>query len=92
MAEKTYSLQEVADMHLPPQWTDGVRWLQRRIAKGELRGVRFGRSGWRMRDSDIDYMLNHYSNSGQRVDTPQPRAASVADGLSSRSRRRLRSA
>jgi len=92
---KTYSLAEVAEAHLPPEWTDSVRWLARRLNRGELRGVRFGRT-WRMRDSDIEYMLSRYSNDGQStVDHRLPvvaEATCVVDGLSPRSRRRLRSA
>lgn len=87
----TYSLAEVAETHLPPEWKDAERWLARRLNRKELHGVRFGRV-WRMRDTDIDYMLGRYSNENA---VAQPHAAeaapvlSVADGLSARSRRRL---
>jgi hypothetical protein len=85
------SLAKVAADYLPPGWTDGERWLSRRLRRGELRGVRFGRT-WVMRDSDIEYMLERYSNVEPVADEPAPREpACVADGLSSRSRRRLRS-
>lgn len=91
MSERTHSLREVAENHLPPQWTDSERWLARRLNRGELKGVKFGRT-WMMRDQDIDHMLTHYSNNNEHVDTHQPHALSVADGLSTRSRRRLRTA
>lgn len=90
---KTYSLEAVAADYLPEHWTDGRRWLARRISRGELKGVRFGRT-WRMRDSDIEFMLTKFSNDDQvaehqesDVASPQP---SFADSLSPRSRARLR--
>jgi hypothetical protein len=36
---KTYSLAEVAEMVLPPDMTNGIRWLSRRLNRGELSGV-----------------------------------------------------
>jgi hypothetical protein len=42
---KTYSLAEVAEMVLPPDMTNGVRWLSHRLNRGELSGYRVGRSG-----------------------------------------------
>lgn len=86
----THSLAEVAANHLPPEWKDGERWLARRLKSGELRGLRYGRT-WTMRDQDIAYMEQLYANEGVQPD-PKPAAqpACVADGLSSRSRRRLR--
>jgi hypothetical protein len=93
---RTYSLAEVAEVYLPPEWTDSVRWLSRRLNRGEIRGYRVGRV-WRMRDSDIDYMLTKYGN--ETTAAPQPASENVtpepmciADGLSQRSRRRLMSA
>lgn len=87
----TYSLDEVAAKHLPAEWKDGRRWLAARLNRGELRGVRFGRA-WRMRDTDVAYMLAHYSNdeTPQRSAAPEP--SSVVGGLSERSRNRLRTA
>jgi hypothetical protein len=35
---KTYSLAEVAEMVLPPDMTNGVRWLSHRLNRGELSG------------------------------------------------------
>lgn len=80
---------EVAAEHLPPEIKDPVRWLAMRLNRGELRGVRLGRY-WRMRDSDIEYMLTRYSNAGTLA-TPKPaRATSIVEGMSERSRRRTR--
>ncbi len=83
------SLAQVAQEYLPPDWTDGERWRARRLNRGELRGVRFGRK-WVMRDSDIEFMLAKYSNEPEeRLSTPERQLLCVADGLSHRSRRRL---
>ncbi|WP_145013136.1 hypothetical protein [Mycobacterium marseillense] len=84
-AIKTYSLAEVAAQHVPSEIKDPVRWLAMRFNRGELRGVRMGRY-WRMRDSDVEYMLARYSN-----DQPAP-SPSIVDGLSERSQRRIRNA
>jgi hypothetical protein len=88
----THSLAEVAANHLPPEWKDGERWLARRLKRGELRGLRYGRT-WTMRDEDIAFMERLYLN-GDQPEQPMPEVvqpACVADGLSARSRRRLRS-
>lgn len=89
MTEATYSLREVAAQHLPAEWVDGERWLARRINRGELHGVKFGRV-WRMRERDVEHMLTRYANDGDRRPAPTPHAVTVVDGLSPRSRRRLR--
>ncbi|ACC42347.1 hypothetical protein MMAR_3939 [Mycobacterium marinum M] len=73
MTEQTFSLAEVAAEHLPKEWKNPTRWLAERLNRGELRGVRFGRT-WRMRTRDIDYMLNRYSNDGRAIDRPKPAA------------------
>lgn len=94
---RTYSLEEVAAEHgIDKISKDPVRWLSMRLNRGELRGVRFGRH-WRMRDSDVDYMLSKYSNDS-RVDRFRNMVArsesvaqgpiSITDGISARSRRR----
>lgn len=85
----THSLAEVAAEHLPAEWKNPTRWLAERLNRGELRGVRFGRV-WRMRDSDIDYLLSRYSNDA-KVAEPDPRATEsgatpVLASLSKRSR------
>ena len=89
---KTYSLAEVAAEHLPPEWKDPTRWLAARLNRGELRGYRVGRI-WRMRDTDIDYLLERYSNDDKVTETPKPVLAeptSIVDGISQRSQRRVR--
>ncbi|MFV8317177.1 DNA-binding protein [Mycobacterium sp. 23] len=95
MTEPTYELEAVVSEHLPARWKPEYarRWLVSRLNRGELRGVRYGRWDWRMRESDIEFMLSRYSNTADTVaPVPDSSPASVADGLSERSRRRLRSA
>lgn len=89
-----YSLAQVAEDYLPEEWTDGVRWLTRRLKAGELKGVQTGRT-WQMRGSDIEYMLAKFSNDEQvkaREQAQQVAAAptTFTDALSPRSLRRLR--
>jgi hypothetical protein len=59
--EWSYALDDVVRAHLPAEWTDGKRWLTRRLNRKELRGRRFGRT-WRMTDSDIAFMLGKFAN------------------------------
>jgi hypothetical protein len=98
-ARETHTLAEVAAAYLPPEWTDGPRWLSRRLNAGQLKGFRVGRT-WMMRDSDIDYMLAKLSND-DKVTSPEPgpeseaaaaepSANSFAAALSPRSRAQLR--
>jgi hypothetical protein len=93
VSERSYPLDEVVRAHLPFEWTDGKRWLTRRLNRKELRGRRFGRT-WRMTDSDIEFMLQKYANFTEDHDVveaqPPSETTSVADGLSARSARRLR--
>lgn len=85
--ERTHSLTEVAAEHGIDQVSkDPVRWLTMRLNRGELRGVRFGRY-WRMRDSDIDYMLDRYSNAPKPVAVAPSEPTPIVDGISLRSRR-----
>lgn len=91
---KTHSLADVAAAHrLDEISVDPVRWLSMRLNRGELRGVRFGRY-WRMRDSDIEYMLDRYSNDGRLTHLPRPAVVaeptSITDGISARAQRRIR--
>lgn len=97
MTEDTHELDAVAAAHLPARWKPEYarRWLVGRLNRGDLRGVRYGRWDWKMRDRDIEYMLARYANDDHTVSqsgraVTQTEAASVADGLSERSRRRLR--
>lgn len=94
MTERSYALDEVVSAHLPAEWTDGKRWLTRRLNRKELRGRRFGRT-WRMTDSDIEFMLQkhaNFSDDHDAIEAQAPSEATVADGLSARSARRLRRA
>lgn len=97
MPPPTYSLPEVADMVLPAEWTDGVRWLARRLNRGEIPGYRVGHT-WRMTEQHVEALIERYSNAAppQRPMSVHVEASTtptrVADGLSARSRRRLRSA
>jgi len=59
--EWSCALDDVVRAHLPAEWTDGKRWLTRRLNRKELRGRRFGRT-WRMTDSDIAFMLGKFAN------------------------------
>ncbi|QBC86374.1 DNA-binding protein [Mycobacterium avium] len=94
---KTYSLAEVAEQVLPPEWTDGERWLARRLNRGQIRGYRVGRI-WRMTEQQVEDLIDRFTNNANgRPATPTAEAPSappisVADGLSRRSRRRLRTA
>ena len=56
---KTYSLAEVAKMVLPQAITDGVRWLSRRLNRGELSGYRVGRT-WRMTREDVEGLIGQH--------------------------------
>ncbi|CQD07372.1 hypothetical protein BN000_01472 [Mycobacterium europaeum] len=90
---RTHSLAEVVAKHgLDQISVDPIRWLSMRLNRGELRGVRFGRH-WRMRDTDVEYMLERYSNDDEVRRRSEESAASEARpradylGLSLRSRR-----
>lgn len=93
VARQTFTLQEVAEAYLPPEWTDGPRWLSRKLNRGRLKGIKAGRT-WMLRQSDIDFMLDTLANeitqpeSDTRVETSATN--SFAEALSSRSRARLR--
>lgn len=67
----THSLAQVAVDYLPSGWTDGARWLARRINRGELKAHRFGRV-LVMTDSDIEYMLDKF-----KVDAIEPEPAAT---------------
>ncbi|WP_322857773.1 DNA-binding protein [Mycobacterium shigaense] len=91
---KAYSLDEVAALFLPPQWTDGARWLARRLNRNELRGTRFGRT-WVMDDEDIAYMKERYGNAAKvkgvgQTDALDGSARTRALSFTTTSRRGLR--
>jgi hypothetical protein len=88
-----YELEEVAAEHLPRGLKDPERWLRRKLNSGELRGRRYGRH-WTMTQSDIEFMLQVVSNENlapaaapEQAGAP---AGSIVDGMSARSRKRLR--
>lgn len=58
---KTYSLEEVAAMVLPPEMKNGRLWLRRRIRSGEVRGYKAGRS-WRMTHQDVEDLIASHRN------------------------------
>jgi hypothetical protein len=85
---KTYSLEEVASMVLPPEIKDGVRWLTQRLNRGEIAGYRMGRT-WRMTRADIQDLIEcHRTQPSRRADNP-PLERDVRSGLTPTSRRRL---
>lgn len=90
---RTYSLEEVAAMVLPPEWSDGVRWLARRLNRSEIPGYRVGRT-WRMTDANVEDFIAQFSNNAVRPADAPPQTGdaaprTVAEALSRRSRRRL---
>ncbi|OBI97968.1 hypothetical protein [Mycobacterium sp. 1465703.0] len=90
---RTFSLAEVAEQVLPAEWTDGERWLARRLNRGQISGYRVGRI-WRMTEAQVEDLIERFTNNvgaratvrAEQVVAP---ASSLADGLSPRSRRRL---
>jgi hypothetical protein len=92
---QTLTLDEVADQYLPPGWIDGPRWLARRLNRGELKGVRMGRT-WMMTQANVEFMLDKLSNEHRVVDSEpeskvtESKGISFAEALSPRSRSRLR--
>jgi hypothetical protein len=73
---RTYSLQQVADAYLPPDWKNPIRWLQERLRRGEITGYKLGHT-WRMAQEDVDAMLARYRNA-----TPTtPARAAVESGV-----------
>lgn len=85
MTEPTFSLTEVADQALPPEWKDPELWLKRRLRRGDITGYKVGQT-WRMRERDVEDLIARRLNTA-RVPAP---AVSITDGLSSRATRRLR--
>lgn len=92
-AARTYSLAEVAAAYLPENWTDGPRWLARRLNRGEIDGYRVGRV-WRMTEDDVAAFVARRRNppkttTAVAVPEPAPAPISIIDGLSARSRHGL---
>ena len=83
----TYSLSDVAKMVLPPEMTDGVRWLSRRLNRGELSGYRVGRT-WRMTREDVEDLIERHRKHPLPQVAQEPRT-DVVSGLTPTSRLRL---
>jgi hypothetical protein len=69
---KTYSLAEVAKMVLPPEIGDGVRWLSRRVNRGELSGFHVGRT-WRMPREDVEDVIEQHRERRVPPEAKEPR-------------------
>ena len=81
---KVYPVADVAREILEPLgWTDGERWLKRRIKAGLIPGKRLSRNKVVMTDKHIEEWLNGDNAPG---DTGVVEPVSLADGLSSRRR------
>ncbi|SIF40090.1 MerR family transcriptional regulator [Mycobacteroides abscessus] len=87
---ETYSLAQVVADVLPEEWTDGERWLRRRLNRGEIEGYKVGRE-WRFTKAQVDALIAHFTNAKTEVAAPEEDTAEapLALGLSARSRRRL---
>jgi excisionase family DNA binding protein len=85
---KTYSLTEVAEMVLPPDMTNGVRWLSNWLNRGELSGYRVGRT-WRMTRADVEDLINRHRNRALPQVEVTARRPDFFGGLTPTSRRRL---
>jgi hypothetical protein len=85
---KSYELSEVAREYLPGAPKDPERWLRRKLNARAFPGTRVGRH-WVMTDHQIQVMLAVLGTEAEVVPTPEPEAVSF-DGLSPRSRRRLK--
>lgn len=82
---KTYSLEEVAAMALPPDMKDGRRWLTRRLNSGQIRGYKIGRT-WRMTQSDVEELIAGQRNAVAPAPPPkEPEPDPYPGGLSRRS-------
>ena len=69
---KTFSLQEMAAMVLPPDMTNGARWLSHRLNRGELSGYRLART-WRMTHADVEDLIERHRNRPvPRIDVRAP--------------------
>ena len=90
---KTYSLAEVAEIALPkpPELKDPERWLRRHLNDGRIKGYKVGRI-WRMRQEQLDWLLDRLSNGVQESDVEPSTSAgpvSILSGMSERARARI---
>ncbi|AVO21651.1 excisionase [Mycobacterium phage TChen] len=86
---EAYPVEQVADKYLP-HMKDRVRWMKRRLAKGEIPGKRLSRRVWVMTDAHIEEWLSGGGSPVVQEDHPvEPvEPVSLVDGLSERARRR----
>jgi hypothetical protein len=89
---KTYSLDEVAAIMLPPNLKQPRLWLMRRLRRGHLIGYRAGRE-WRMTEGQLHDNIERLTNAGreaapQELPPPAEPVNSVVAGLSARSKAR----
>jgi hypothetical protein len=82
---KTFSLDEVAAMVLPPNMKDPTRWLMVRLNSGEIAGYKIGRA-WRMTYEDVEALIER---GRKRPSSPRPRVEHQPLSLTPTSRRRL---
>lgn len=81
---KAYPVAQVAREILEPLgWTDGERWLKRRIESGEIPGKRLSRNKFVMTDKHIEDWLN--GDNAPELEAPAE-PVSIVDGLSARRR------
>jgi hypothetical protein len=84
---KTYSLEKVAAMVLPPEMKNGPRWLAHRLNRGELSGYRIGRV-WRMTHDDIEDLIGRYRSRPRAQNSSTAELGAASAGLTPTSRRR----
>lgn len=94
-----YQLEEVDREILQPLgWTDGVRWLKRRIAAGQIPGKRLSRNVFVMTDKHLEQWLEgDTAPVAKPASAPDPVAAPAVEepvtflrNLSTRSARRVK--
>jgi hypothetical protein len=90
---RRYELSEVAALYLPAALSDPERWLRRRLNARIFPGTRVGRH-WVMTEAQVAAMLKALSTDDEITPEPEPAETdapvSFLDGLSPRSRNRLR--
>lgn len=87
---RTYTLEQVAAAHVPPEIKNPIRWLRERLNRGEIPGKPLTRGVWVMTDADIEQWINTRRRVSEPVDVVEPQQiTSITDGLSARARRRV---
>lgn len=79
---KTYSLDEVAAMVMPPEQDESAAWLARQLRAGRISGYKIRRT-WRMTHQDVEDLIA----SGRK--RPPVGRAPDPSGMTRTSRRRL---